>query len=117
MSFNVNGVDIKNPSEFKIELFNITNMQRLANGSMTGNLIAKKRKFYFTYAVITGEEWDAILDAIWNTNRLFFTLKYPYNGTTKYAQVYVGSIPADLHRVGTGKDWVWKNLTFNLIEQ
>ena len=55
-NFSVNGIAIKNPSKFKIERYNITNMERLADATMVGDLIAKKRKFYFTYDAISGDE-------------------------------------------------------------
>ena len=115
--FFINGTAIKNPSSFKIERFNITTMERLANGQMVGDLIAKKRKFYFVYDAISGEDLDNILEAIWETNDLFYTLTYPENGVQKIAIVYVGSIPTELHRAGRTTNWVWRNVTFNLIER
>lgn len=117
MAFIINGVAVKNPSSFKKERYMVTTMERLANANMVGDLIAKKRKFYFTYEAITGEELDTILEAIWDSDELFFTLSYPENGVQKTAEVYVGSIPAELHRAGLTTNWVWKNVTFNLIEQ
>lgn len=117
MAFVINGVAVKNPSAFKKERYMVTTMERLANAKMVGDLIAKKRKFYFTYEAITGGELDTILEAIWDTDELFFTLSYPENGVQKSAEVYVGSIPADLHRAGKTSNWVWKNVTFNLIER
>lgn len=114
-NFVVNGIPIKNPSGFKIERYNVTNMERLADASMVGDLIAKKRKFYFTYNAITGEDLDAILRAVWETSTLFFPLSYKENGITKTAVVYVGSIPTELYKASS--NWVWQNVTFNLIEQ
>jgi len=116
-NFTVNGIAIKNPSSFKIERFNVTNMERLANATMVGDLIAKKRKFYFTYDAISGDELDNILEAIWDSTTLFFPLEYLENGVSKTATVYVGSIPTELHRAGRTTNWVWKNVTFNLIEK
>ena len=52
---------------------------------------------------------------IWETNELFFTLSYVENGQTKTATVYSGSIPTELYR--TGDNWVWKGVTFDLIEK
>ena len=69
------------------------------------------------YDAISGEDLDNILEAIWETNDLFFTLSYPENGVQKTARVYVGSIPTELHRAGRTTNWVWRNVTFNLIEQ
>lgn len=116
-NFTVNSIEIKNPTTFKIERYNITNMERLADATMAGDLIAKKRKFYFTYAAISSEDLDKILEAIWDSSSLFFTLEYYENGESKSAQVYVGSIPTDLHRAGNSANWVWKGVNFNLIEQ
>lgn len=116
-NFIVNGTGIKNPSSFKIERYNVTNMERLADAKMVGDLIAKKHKFYFTYDAISSYELDAILEAIWETDDLFFPLVYTENGVQKTATVYVGSIPTDLHKAGKTTNWVWKGVSFNLIEQ
>lgn len=115
-NFAVNGRAIKNPSMFKIERYNVTNMERLANAKMVGDLIAQKLKFYFTYEAITASDLDNILEAIWESKKIFFPLKYVENGKAKSATVYVGSIPTELHSAKS-KEWVWKNVTFNLIEQ
>ena len=116
-NFKISGTNIKNPSEFKIERYNITNMERLADAKMVGDIIGKKRKFYFTYESISGYDLDKILQLIWETNSLFFPLTYIENGVSKSAIVYVGSIPTELHRAGRTTNWVWRNVTFNLIEQ
>lgn len=115
-AFVINGVAIKNPSTFKIERYNVTTMERIANGDMVGDLLAKKLKFYFTYDAITASELDTILDAIWSHNSLFFDLVYTYNGKQNTCKVYVGSIPSELHSAKSA-EWVWKNVTFNLIQK
>lgn len=118
MAFVVNGVSIKNPSTFKVERYNVTTMERLANADMTGDLIAQKLKFYFTYEAIAAEDLNAILEAIWDSKKLFFSLEYPYHGEQRTAEVYVGSIPSELHRGSMSSgNWVWKNVTFNLIQR
>ena len=117
MAFVVNGAAIKNPTNFKIERYNVTTLERLADAKMAGDLIAKKRKFYFTYDAISGYDLDIILDAVWETEILFFPLIYLENGVEKTAQVYVGAIPTELHHAGRTTNWVWRNVTFNLIEQ
>lgn len=116
MAFVVNGITIKNPSKFKIERYNVTTMERLSNADMVGDLIAKKRKFYFTYDAITAEEFANILSAVYDSDKLFFLLQYPDMGKILQATVYVGSIPADLHFM-SDRNAVWKNVTFNLIER
>lgn len=115
-NFKVNNVDIKNPSTFKLERYNITNLSRLANALMVGDLIAQKTKYYFTYEAITARELDVILGAIWSSASIFFPLVFTENGTTVTKSVYVGSIPQELHSAKSS-DWVWKGVSFNLIEQ
>jgi hypothetical protein len=119
MAFSIDGIAIKNPTGFKQEFYNITTLDRLSNGDMVGDLLSKKKKFYFTYEAITAEDLEVILSAIWDRGKsLFYTLTYPDNGVTKTARVYVGSIPMDLRWAGAiSKDWVWKNVTFDLIEK
>lgn len=116
-NFMLNDTSIKNPTTFKIERYNITNLNRVASGLMVGELIAKKRKFYFTYAAISSYDLDIILNVLWEDANLFLTLTYLENGVEKTAEVYAGSIPTDLHRAGQTDNWVWKNVTFNLIER
>lgn len=116
MAFIVNGVTIKNPSTFKIERYNVTTMERLSNADMVGDLVAQKLKFYFTYEAISAEDFDKILRAIWSTGVLFFPFTYTDRGTRRTVEVYVGSIPSDLHYMSS-RNTVWKNVTFNLIQR
>lgn len=116
MNFTVNDVVIKKPSTFKVERYNVTTMERLSNADMVGDLIAKKRKFFFTYDAISAEDFDHILSAIYDSDILFFPFTYPDRGVIQSATVYVGSIPSELHHMST-RNTVWKNVTFNLIER
>jgi len=116
MDYVINNIKVKKPSTFRVERYNITTMERLSDASMVGDLVAKKRKFYFTYDSITAEDFDNILAAIYNSDALFFPFSYPDRDATVTAEVYVGSIPADLHYMSS-KNVIWKNLTFNLIER
>ena len=114
-SFKINGVAIKRPSTFKISRYVLTKSGRLANGKMTADIVAKKRKFFFTYDAIDAPDAEKILNLIWESDSFFFELEYVENNEVKTATVYAGEIPYDLHR--TGDVWVWKNFNFNLIEQ
>lgn len=114
-TYTLGGVTIKRPSLFKIEKYKITNANRLANGNMVADVIARKRKFSLTYNVITATELNKILGVIWENDSYFFAFTYVENGVKKSATVYPGSIPADLHR--PEGVWVWKNVTIDLIEQ
>lgn len=113
--YTLGGVEIKRPSVFRIEKFKITNANRLANGDMVADVLARKRKFYFTYNAITNTELNKILNVIWENDDYFFPFTYVEGGVEKSAIVYPGSLPAELHR--PEGNWVWKNVTLNLIEQ
>lgn len=114
-SYSINEVSIKRPHSFRIEKYKVTNLKRLANADMSGALIAKKRKFNFTYNAITSTDLNKILDILWESDDVFYTLKYMENNELKTVTVYPGAIPAELHR--TGNVWVWKDVSFSLIER
>lgn len=115
-NFKINGVAIKNPSTFKIERYKVTNLTRLASAKMTGNLIARKRKFFFTYDAISARDLNTILSTLWDASGIFYTLTYTENGVDKSAVIYPGAIPSELHNAQS-TEWVWKNVNFDLIEQ
>ncbi len=112
--FKIDGTDIKRPTKFHIEKYNITKAGRVADGTMKLDLVAKKRKFLFRYEVISGTALNTILGLI-DTSAMFFTLTYDENGATKTATCYAGHIPAELFR--TDGVWYWRNVNFDLIEQ
>lgn len=118
--FKINGIPIKNPTDWKVEVYTLTQSARVANGDMVMDFVANKRKFTFTYAQISSTDLDVIIEQLWsnleNTKECFHTLEYPDNGTIKTATVYAGSIPRNLHR-GIGSVWVWKEVSFSLIER
>lgn len=114
----INGTDIKKPNGgWSVKRYNVTNLARNAAAYMCGDLIAKKRTFTLTYEAIRATELDVILDLIWETASIFYTLTYEENNVLKTAEVYAGAIPSDLHYAGLGEEWVWKNVTFDLIER
>lgn len=110
----INGITVKEPHSFEIEHYNISKSTRVATGRMSMDLIAKKLKFIISYETLSGKELDVILSLIDSTN-MFFELDYVDNGITKKATVYSGPIRRKKFR--TDGVWIWKNVTFNLIEQ
>jgi len=110
----VDGITIKQPTNFRIERYNITKAGRVANGDMTLELIAKKLKFIFEYDSIDGDELDVILGVI-DTTTMFFTLTYKENDVAKSATVYAGHLPTDQFR--TDGKWTWKGFAFSLIQK
>jgi hypothetical protein len=121
INIKLNGALIRQPlnENFQINSYNLTKAGRVASGKMMMDLLpnGKKRKFEFTYPVISGAEMSQIL-AIIDTNQLFFTIEYTdtADGIVKSATVYVGEInkvPFRTDQFG----WYWKDVKFNLIEQ
>lgn len=111
----IDGVEIKRPSGFSIERYPITNLVRIGNGDMHGDLLNKKRKFILTYDAIDSRACNQILSLLWDSNKIFFDFTYVEDNVRRQAPVYYGALPKNLHR--TGRLWVWKNVTFNLIER
>lgn len=111
---SIDGVIIKTPDTFKITRYNLTKAGRVISGKMTMDLIAKKRKFIFSYTIINNLDLQVILDLI-DSDRMFFELEYVENNELKYATVYSGEIPLDQYR--TGNVWWWKDVELHLIEQ
>lgn len=118
--FTLDGIAIKNPNTFKIELYTLTKSTRVANGDMVMDFVANKRKFEFGYNAINGIELNKIIEILWTqlttTRQCFHTLNYLEDGIEKTARVYSGSIPKNLHSAQS-KLWVWKDVTISLVER
>lgn len=114
MNVKLNGRAIKKGYTMEIERYNITDAKRVASGDMKIQLIAKKRKFLLSYAVLSGAEFDSILQEI-DSNNMLINMTYTENGVNKSAVVYCGPIKGRYHRSDMG--WYWKDVTFNLIER
>lgn len=114
LSIKINGQPIKRPKDYKVSSYNLTKSGRVANGNMTMELVAKKRKLFITYEVLDSTEVKQILDLI-DGQAMFFTVTYTDNGEEKSMTAYVGEINRQLSR--TGALWYWKDVAFNFIER
>jgi len=110
----VNNTTIRNPQDFTIEKYDITKAGRVANGAMTLELVAKKRKFLLRWEVISGTDLAAIHAQI-DTNVMFFTFSYRENGATYTAVCYSGAKHAKQFR--PEGVWYWTDVSFDFIEQ
>ncbi len=106
-------IKIKVPNGFNIQRYNLTKSGRIANGDMTMDFIAKKRKFLFSYESISKKDFNDILNIV-DTTTMFFEIQYVENDVTKTATVYAGHIPSERFRTDMG--WYWKDVNFDLIE-
>jgi len=110
----INSTTIRTPTTFKPETFKLSKSGRVANGDMTFETIAIKKKFTLSYNDITGAELKAILDILMSTTN-FFTFEYPDESTTATATVYVGAIPRELWTLTGGRRY--SGVEFSLIEK
>lgn len=114
----INGTTIKTPTKFKISRFNLTKAGRTSSGLMTMDLIAKKKKLFLTYGIISGADMQTILGLIDSTTMFFEVSYYTVNGSLDTITCYVGEIPTTLQRRGTlGAEHYWVNVDFEFIEQ
>lgn len=112
---------MKNPTSFKVERYKVSTLSRIANADMVGDMVARKYKFYFTYAAITAYDYEEMLKAIWDINGMFFYLHVPMGESLEdktVFRIYAGAIPATLHYGNHNpKTWIWKDVSFSLIQQ
>lgn len=112
---------MKNPTAFKVERYKVSTLSRIANADMVGDMVARKYKFYFTYAAITAYDYEELLKAIWDIDGMFFYLHVPMGESLEdktVFRIYAGAIPATLHYGNHNpKTWIWKDVSFSLIQQ
>jgi hypothetical protein len=108
----VNGTVIPSPSSFQPTHYKITKSTRLSNGSMSMELIAKKKKFVLKYDVITSAELSSILNLA-DTNSMFFTFEHNDRGSIETNTCYCGDVPYELIAAGE----YFKNFQIDFIEQ
>lgn len=110
----VSGKEIKKPKKFSVSSYNLTKSGRVANGNMTMELVAKKRKLFLEYPVLDSSEIEFILNLI-DGDKMFFTVAYTENNEAKTMTAYVGEISRTYVR--DGSLWYWKDVVFNFIER
>lgn len=109
------GVNIKAPSTFTIQKYNVTKSGRVASGMMTMELVAKKRKFITHYNTINSAD-KTELESVLDGSNMFMNFTYEEDGVIKTAKVYVGDLEAAVARNSTGTVY-YKDWEFHLIEQ
>lgn len=116
----VNGVKIKEPKALNITRYKLTKSGRVANGDMTMDLVAKKFKLILSYEVISGRDFQKIIDLVDGT-KMFFEVQFTdIVGQIKTITCYCGDIPYDKFRHGydNGLDgYYWRNVEISLIER
>lgn len=115
-----NGIEVKTPTDIDYEHYNVTNSGRMASGSMSMDLIAKKSKLKINYAVLKGADLRTIKSIIYGPNMFFDVTYYDEDGVIRTITCYVGAITYKKFRTGV-KDplnaWYWKDVEFAVIER
>lgn len=108
-------IKIPKTEGFTIGYYKISDLKRTVNGDQSGDFIALKRTFNFTYESIYSSELNVIINILMGQQKMFYTLTINIDGNTSNYTVYPGAIPASLYR--TGEDWVWTGVSFQVIEK
>ncbi|WP_066316979.1 DUF6711 family protein [Bacillus sp. FJAT-29814] len=111
----VGGVALPTPSEYQVDIMDISKAERNAAGTMIIERIATKRKIELGWALLTGAQYSQILNAV---DPVFFTVVYfdPKDNSNKTGTFYCGDRPAPMMRFDNGVP-SWKDVKFNLIER
>lgn len=112
---SIDGVDLPTPSDYQVEILDISKAERNANGTMIIERITTKRKISVKYNYLNSAQLKDLLTKLAPT---FFNVTYldPQDNITKTSSFYCGDRNASL------VDFVdntprYKDVSFNLIER
>jgi hypothetical protein len=110
----VGGITLPDPTEFQVGYMDISKAERNANGRMIIERIATKRKLFITYAYITRQHAELVLQRVAPTS---YTVKYldPQTDSWKSGSFYCGDRQLGMISYINGNA-VYKDFGFNLIE-
>lgn len=111
----IGGAEIPAPTDYQVNIQDISKAERNAKGEIIIERIATKRKIEMSWGILTQEENKILLKAV---SSVFFTVKYidPQDGGTKTGTFYCGdrTAPGIIFRNGV---MYYKNVKFNIIER
>lgn len=111
----VDGVVLPTPSEFKVNIQDLSKAERNARGTIIIERIATKRKLEFVWSYLTKEQLQLILNAV---SPVFFEVEYPdpQTGEMRRGTFYAGDrgVPMLDFKNGVPR---YKDLRFNVIER
>ena len=112
---DINSVTITTPSTFKAGILDISDSWRTARGTLKKEIIATKRKLELSWAKLTSAQLSTLLGQV---SANFFSVTYPdpETGAPRTGTFYAGDKNCETFKYNGG-NIIWKNVTFNLIEQ
>lgn len=115
----LDNVPIKNPTKpIIIGKYPVTaHVGRVSSGLMTMSFVAEKSTFQFVYDAMKHSELQTILDIIHNFPDIFHTLNINENGVEAEYTVYPGAVTRTPFRTDNNGYWIYKDISFQLIEQ
>lgn len=114
-SYTIAGTRVKNPDSFDYEWYRLTENGRLATGDMVMDSIAVKRKFNFSYDVMSHVELTKIRKVLFGSSTVFYSFQFVEDNETTTVTVYAGALKYRKFR--TGSLWHYRDVTFSLIER
>ncbi len=113
----INGVTIRTPTELKVGTFRISKSERTADGAMTMDIIAVKRRLDLTWSLITSADLQQIMSLL-APNQAFHTIVYPdpENGETATITAYLGDTGQEVGQQISGTRY-WRDVQIALIER
>lgn len=111
----INGVVLPAPSEFQVNIMDLSKAERNARGTIIIERIATKRKIELEWSYLNKDDLSMVLNLV---NSVFFTVDYidPQTNGWRKGTFYVGdrSVGALDYRNGVIR---YKDIKFNLIER
>lgn len=110
----IGGVDVPTPSEFTVNIYDITEGERDSTGTMHIDLVATKYKVEPKWNVLTQEQMTTILNAI---SKITFDVTFidPTTGNSKTITVYKGDRSVPVMMIKDGVSY-YKDFKINCIE-
>lgn len=111
MVLKIGDIMLPSPTDFSVsyEIIWSSNTGRVANGTMVGDIVARKRTLSVKWSVLTSAEFEIIKNALSNA---FFVVTFTDNGESKTMNAYSGPLNKDM----VNED-CYKNTSVKLIEQ
>lgn len=115
MPMLIDGIQIKTP-QLKVGTFLITKSERTADGTMTMDIIAEKRRLDLTWPIIRDTDLQQILSLL--KSKTFHQVTYPdpEYGEDRTITVYRGDVTTETGHKVEGTRY-WRDVSIALIEQ
>ena len=111
----INGVAYPDPDSYKPSIEPLGEWERNANGVLVGDLIAYKTKLTLSWGMLSGQQFQRLLNA---QKPFFVTVKYfdPRENGYTTGEFYASPQSGELAMRTKTETW-WKGVAFNLIER